>query len=564
MRVTSFDWGALRGAFGDAGEVPRRLAAAESTADPRTSLETVESCVPFVCDGGTLNEGAPVFVRAVLDAADRLRLAGRPSWPFLRGALRVVSARAVMCDHFGLAPVNRIAPAADPRSLPDRLTYQGRQTNLTRAIDEIVRSFVPTLVASLREGGAEERAAAIVLAAIAGVEGRSVVSAVRECLVTETNDLVRSSLLLGLTRVAGVEDRGLVRDIIAGDLADEGVRGQGAAVAALWRLGDFAGQEPLVVERVRAALRHIDARPLLERFDYGWHDELAPGEAARAVFGGALPPDSKQALLAEAVATAERLDHDDGLPATNPAAPAAWFLLRFALARHYQRTTVLGPEDLSPEERDVLALLEQHPTWIFEAGALVPQFGILAPFGDVAPSLLRPRAHDLFALKAGVWEQRWVEWSRWKWLRAAVDQTQRKSEARAAATEIASRAVLDGCDLTTALGIVTAAAVERGLPLEGMLSLILDRADGGARPAPGTPFEATLPGERRPDPLGEGPASPSRRARFVRLALETAFGPLPDVEILRKALRDVQASETLRDRLLRQCARADPAPGEGH
>lgn len=546
MPVTSFDWASLGTAYGEAGVVPGLLAQAVAADDPFDALDTVAEAVVFVCDAGSLNDGAPALAEQLLEIARRPERAGAPGWPFLRGVLQIASARAALAEHFGLAPVNRAFPGADLRTLGERLVTQERQTELHREVDRRIAAEEDLLCDRLARGLAEDRAAAIVLCVLAGRRGARVAGAARAGLSAEERDPTRAALLLGLTRVGSPGDEPALRDLIVHEQAAQGVRGLGAVAAALWRRNQLprATQEA-ILERLPGALTHVDPRPVTVRFDYGWHDEMMCGETARALHASSLEPGLKQTLLRRAVGSAPRVEHGELLPATNAAVPAAWFLMRLSLDRYHQRPTIVGPEELSPDESEAIRFLAGQETWLQEGGYLPAQFGMPA-FVEAAPRLGDVERDDPLALVvSGVWEQRWVAWSRWKWLRAALDHTHYASDARRAALTIASHAVLDGLDTASAIDVALAAAAEPGLPFEALLMRLIERAAAG-EPAPiGVAELSALVEASRPD---DGDAR--RRTQIARIVLEALFSDTPEsLDSVMKALSRLRAPEILRERL---------------
>lgn len=554
--MSEFDWRGLRTAHGDAGSVPESVAAAEAADDPLEALDLVEGAATFVCDGGTLNEGAPALATALLRIVERREGRGedgkRPIWPFLRGVLRLVGARAAIGEHFGLAPAARPFAGAQVRSPGDVLIYQRRQMELTRAVDRTIAAHASVLARSLRAGGSNDRATAIVLAVVAGVREPSLVPGALEGLEAEQTDLTRASLLLGLTRLAETAaDVERTDAWIAAELMAGGLRAAGAAIAGLWRWEHLPEQRERVLAGVKAALGYADARPAPDRFDYGWHEEMPSGEAARAVWGSALEPGAKLALLKAAVQTGPRVPHDGlGLPATNAAAAAAWFLMRLGLGRHLDRTTIVGPEDLSDAERDVLRFLREHDTWMREGGTLVQQFG-LPGFHETWPRLLLDAPDVLSTRQAGAWQLRAVFWSRWKWLRAAIDHTPVGSEARAAAAAIAARTILEACDLDAAIAVTFAAAAEPALPFEALLVGVIERIRDGEACGRAA---LTRPIGDRADGAGADQANPApeatrlaQRVRCVRLLLAAALGTPPPPGELVAALKGANVAPQLRE-----------------
>jgi hypothetical protein len=321
--------------------------------------------------------------------------------------------------------------------------------------------------------------------------------------------------------------------MLVDDLHADGLRSAGAAVACMWRDALLATFEERVVNGVRAALLHVDERSSHDLFDYGWHRELVCGEAARAVWASPLARARKIELFTEALGVRVAEQDDDSLraPEVSPATPSSWFLMRTGLSRHHRRASIVGPEDLDDAERDVLRRLDRHRNWLTYGSNYPEAFGIVS-FPPVIGRLLRLDSDALSPLQDGIWARRLVRWSRWKWLRSALDQTTYASPAREAAIETACD-VVGAVSLDELIELSIAAAGEPDVPFEGLLDRLLARA-GEPRSKEIrllTPDEANRATERQ---------------RICRVALAAAFGSQAEYDDAIVAARTVRMTQTLR------------------
>lgn len=529
----TFDWTNVQTVYGSAADLPAEVFRAEEMSDPMESLDVIFSQIAFISDNGTLNRGAAPFATLMFDAIRNRMRRGLSTWPFLRGILVIVSARAKLGDSFGLAPGEGVWLYQAPQSLEQDLVFENTQRRFDAEVDAEVRSNVELLARLIRDGSSEDRAAAAVLAIVARASKAPILDALEAGISREGNPRTRASLQLAWAR-SGDGSSATGRSLIE-DLSDDGVRGEGASIACMWRPELFSAHRELVLRRIATAIVHMDGRSSHDLYDYGWHHELICGEAARAVWASSLPRDQKVALFTDAL----QVDvHDDPnslrAPEISPAVPSSWFLMRLGLARHYHRGSILGPEDLDDSERDVLHRLDQYRNWMPWGGYFPERFGIVE-FVSVIGRLLRRDDDALSPLLEGTWGLRSVRWSKWKWLRSAIDQTLRGSVGRDAgierATEVVSEVAFD--DLVE---IALATAGEQGLPYEPLVIRVLEMSTSLAPAARAQ--RCALIG--RSAAIGD----PGRRTA-VELALAAAFGPSEKYGEIRSRANAI-ASERLR------------------